>query len=208
MRAVAALAGLAFLSACGQSAEKAATAAGNEEFPVVEAPVANTSIGPDGAAGISTAIPLTVEAAQAAAPHFIVAASEGMVEGDQFPIVTLSLADEIVFTLMPAPGHERIGAIVTRSSQARGPANEVIGQSTFGQAQAAGVLFCREAQPWEVFTFTCAANENANFWRAYTMPESYQGDRMPFTAIDPDAVLTAVLTEMSWIAPREESDQR
>lgn len=189
---------LALLSACGQSARPEA-----EQSPVVEAPTPDTSIGPTGAAGITSAIAFNIEAARAAAPLFIVADGEGMIEGDAFPIITLAAGDEIVFTLMPAPMHRHLQEIVTESSQARGPSGDVIGQTTFAQAVAAEVMFCRSARPWENFSFTCAASENARFWRAYRLAEGYQGPREPFETIDPDAAVAAALVRMSWFAPRD-----
>lgn len=185
------------LSACGGS---------EEEFPVVEAPVADTEIGPEGAAGIASAIPLTVEAVTAAAPHFIVAAGEGQVEGDPYPLITLSLADEVVFTLLPTSDRARVNAITTRSTQARGPHGEVIENARFGDAIAAEVLFCRTRVMHEAFSFTCSDSESGRFWRSYQLPADYAGPVDPFASIDPDAATQAVLVEMTWFAPRDSGD--
>lgn len=186
----------AALAACGP-----APSGKQDEFPVVEAPVADYSIGPEGAAGVSTALPMTREAVAAAAPAYIVAEVEDQVEGQAFRAITLSAGDEEVFRLLPTADGARVHSIVTASTQARGPNAEIVGQSKFGQAPATQVMFCGSEQVEGQAGFACSDIEAGRFWRVYKLPAGYGGPTEPFDAIDPDFALDATLSEMRWIAP-------
>lgn len=192
-------AALALLTACGQTGASTAPA----DPPATQAPNYDTRIGPSGAAGITTAIPFTVEAARAAAPNYIVADGEGMIEGDSFPIITLSAGDEIVFTLMPAAGATRVQTIETISSQARSPQNEIVGTSHFADAPAAEVMYCTtDVLLVRDNGFTCSTAQNGRFWRTYRFAPGYEGPREPFTSIPADAATAATLIRLAWMAPR------
>ena len=185
------------LSACGQQAEQK-----QDEFPVVEAPNYNASIGPTGAAGISNPLPMTVEAVRAVAASYVVAQVDDQVEGEAFKAITLSAGDEEVFRIFPTADRNRIHSIVTRSPQARGPTEDIVGVATFALAPADQVRFCSA----ELFDgsagFACSTAEGGNFWRVYRVPEGYDGPSDPFDAIDPDVLHDSTLVEMRWIAPR------
>ncbi|MGE0829186.1 MAG: hypothetical protein AB7O04_07535 [Hyphomonadaceae bacterium] len=180
------------LSACGQSSQA----------PQVDAPAINLTIGPDGAAGVTGPIQMTIEALSNAAPGYDVAEAQDQIEGDPFTKITLSRGGEAVFDVMPTADGQRVHSIVTDSPEARGPRGEIIGQSTFGQAPAAEVLFCRTPEMHEDFSFICADTETGRFWRAYRLAEGYEGTRAPFAEIDPDAAIAAQLSSMTWVAPR------
>jgi hypothetical protein len=184
------------LVACGRREAE------QETPPVVEAPVSNTDIGFDAAAGIASALPMSVEAIQAAAPNFIVAAVQDQVEGQSFTAITLSAGDEEVFRVLPTSDGRNIHAIVTISTQARGPNDEIVGQSKFAAAPAEETAFCMAESVDGAPGFACSSAGDGRFWRVYRLPEAYDGPSDPFDAIDPDVLHDATLAEMRWIAPR------
>jgi hypothetical protein len=146
---------------------------------------------------------MTLQSVSAAARGFDAAEAHDQIEGEPFTKITLSRGGEIVFEVLPS-ADKRVHAILTRSSLARGPAGEIIGRSTFGEAPFSEVMYCRTAVMHENFSFTCSNGENGRFWRAYRLPPAYRGRREPFTAISADAALAAALVEMTWMAPRSE----
>jgi hypothetical protein len=188
--------GLVMLTACGRE-EAPETSA-----PVIEAPEANTSIGFGAAAGIAEALPMTIEAISSAAPAFIVAEAADEIEGDPFTAITLSLGDEEVFRIYPTADRTRIHAVVTHSSQARGPAGDIVGLTRFGAAPPEEVGFCLAEYVGGAAGFACSNAEDGRFWRVYRTPEGYDGPGDPFDAIDPDVLHDSLLVEMRWIAPR------
>ena len=196
MKRIAFAAALA-LAACGPREAGQA-----EAPPVVEAPDTNTSIGPEGAAGIGTALAMNVEAVRAAAPNFIVAAVEDQIEGQPFTAITLSAGDEEVFRVLPDATGAHIHAIVTRSSQARGPTQDIVGQTLFGVAPPEQVPFCNAEMVDGAAGFACSTEAAGNFWRVYKLPEAYDGPSGTFDEIEPDVLHDATLAEMRWIAPR------
>jgi hypothetical protein len=185
------------LAACGQQAEQK-----QSEYPVIEAPNYNASIGPGGAAGISNPLPMSVEAVRAVATSYIVAEVDDQVEGEAFKAITLSAGDEEVFRIFPTADRNRIHSIVTRSSQARGPAEDIVGVATFALAPAEQVSFCNAELVDGSAGFACSTGQAGNFWRVYRVPEGYDGPSDPFDAIDPDVLHDSTLVEMRWIAPR------
>lgn len=187
------------LAACGQQGEGQQQ---QEQFPVVEAPNYDASIGPAGAAGISNPLPMTVDAVRAVAHNYIVMQVEDQVEGDPFTAITLSAGDEEVFRIIPTSDARRIHSIVTRSPQARGPAGDIVGVATFALAPAEQVAFCSAENFDGGAGFACSTAEDGNFWRVYRVPEGYDGPSDPFDAIDPDVLHDSTLVEMRWIAPR------
>lgn len=192
----AALAVLALtLAACGRDQQA-------DEFPVVDAPNYNAHIGADGAAGISSALPMTEDAVRAAAPNYIVASVQDQVEGDAFTAITLSAGDEEVFRVLPTADRTHVHSVVTTSTQARGPLDEIVGMTLFGVAPQEEVPFCQSEQVQGMAGFACSSAADGRFWRVYKLPEGYDGPSDPFDAIDPDVLHDATLTEMRWIAPR------
>lgn len=186
------------LAACGQGET------GPDEYPVIEAQDRNTSIGPNGAAGISEPLPLSIDAVNAAAPNFIVEETTGQIEGNTYRMITLSAADEVVFNIRPTSDGANIHAIDTRSTQARGPNGEIIGEAIFGDAPATESMFCLSEYIDGAPGFACSTAEDGRFWRVYVLPEGYDGPTEPFATINPDAALASTLAEMRWIAPRVE----
>lgn len=190
---------LAFaLAACGQQAEQKQ----EEAFPVINAPEANSSIGPGGAAGIHSPLPMDPAAIRAAAPNFMVASVQDQIEGNPFTAITLSAGDEEVFRVFPTADGAHIHSIVTRSGQARGPEQDIVGVATFALAPADEVTFCAAEQFDGSAGFACSTAEDGNFWRVYRVPEAYDGPSEPFDAIDPDVLHDSTLVEMRWVAPR------
>lgn len=192
-----ALAVAAALAACGPQQEKT-----GEDFPAAEAPNYETQIGPDGAAGISAALPMTEDAVRAAAPNYIVASATDQVEGDPFTAITLSAGDEEVFRIYPTADRGYVHSVSTRSSQARGPMQEIVGVTLFGVAPQEEVPFCLSELVEGSAGFACSTAPDGNFWRVYRLPEGYEGPSDPFEMIDPDVLHDATLTEMRWVAPR------
>jgi hypothetical protein len=183
------------LAACGQPQEK------QEAFPVVQAPNANTRIGPDGAAGINNALPMNVAAVRAAAPEFVVAEVADQVEGQPFTAIALSAGDEEVFRIYPTADGSHVHAISTKSSQARGPTSDIVGVTLFAVAPMEEVSFCLtefvEGQPG----FACSTAADGRFWRIYRLPEG-AAPAATFAEIEPDLLHESTLAEMRWIAPR------
>lgn len=169
----------ALLSACGPAAEQKA-----EEFPVIEAPNYNADIGPSGAAGISTALAMTVEAISAAAPNYVVTEVQDQVEGQPFTAIVLSAGDEEVFRVLPTADGAHIHSITTRSTQARGPNGEIVGVATFAQAPAGEINICSDESNGSG-EFACSTDNT--FWRVYESGGMRRAD--------------AKLVEMRWIAP-------
>lgn len=186
------------LAACGQQAEQKQ----EEAFPVINAPEANSSIGPGGAAGIHSPLPMDPAAIRAAAPNFMVASVQDQIEGNPFTAITLSAGDEEVFRVFPTADGAHIHSIVTRSGQARGPEQDIVGVATFALAPADEVTFCAAEQFDGSAGFACSTAEDGNFWRVYRVPEAYDGPSEPFDAIDPDVLHDSTLVEMRWVAPR------
>ncbi len=186
------------LAACGKPEEKPA----EQSTPAEEAPAADISIGPNGAAGIMAAIPMTLEAVRAAAPLYSVAEVDDAVEGDPFKAITLSLGNEEVFRLYPSADRTELHSIATHSAQARSPEGEVIGTSLFRNAHPDGVVFC--ITDFDIIHeqgFSCSTGASGRFWRTYRLPDGYDGPTGPFDAIDPDVASEAMLVEMKWITP-------
>jgi hypothetical protein len=191
MRAI--LVSLAFaLAACGAPTDND----GPEEVPE-EAPQMSLVIGPQGAGGVSSALPLTLEAVSAAAIGYIVAEAE---EGGA-RVITLSNADGVVFTLRGTADGAHVGEIVSTSPAAVGPYGEVIGDSRLSRIGAVNQAFCKLEPAHPVADFSCSAGEDANFWRLFQLPSWYHDARSPFEAIHNDAKYDAVMIEMRWIAP-------
>jgi len=186
------------LAACGRQAPQQK----QEEFPVVEAPTYDSSIGPGGAAGITNTLPMTLDAVRAAARNYVVAEVDAQVQGEAFKAITLSAGDEEVFRILPTSDGARIHSIVTRSSQARGPTSDIVGVATFALAPADQVRFCSAELFEGAAGFACSTAEDGNFWRVYQVPEGYDGPSDPFDAIDPDVLHDSTLVEMRWVAPR------
>lgn len=187
------------LAACGQPQQQEPAP---DAFPAVVAPNADMSIGPVGAAGISAALPMTLDAVRAAAPHYIIAEAQDQIEGEAFTAITLSAGDEEVFRINPTADRSRIHSIVTRSTQARGPAQEIVGETLFGVAPPEEVEFCQSEAVDGSAGFACSTEEAGVFWRVYKLPAGYDGPSDPFDSIDPDLLHDALLVEMRWVAPR------
>lgn len=185
------------LAACGEAQQRETS----EAYPVVAAPNYNSNIGPSGAAGIAAALPMSIEAVTAAAPNYIVAEVDDHVEGEAFKAITLSAGDEEVFRINPTADRRYIHSIVTRSTQARSPAGEIVGQSKFAVAPPEQVAFCATEQFDGTLGFACSTAADGQFWRVYSLPEG-AADAGSFEEIEPDLLHDATLVEMRWIAPR------
>ena len=185
------------LAACGQPQQRETS----EARPVVAASTYDASIGPDSAAGISAALPMTVDAVRAAAPHYAIAEVDDQVEGEAFKAITLSAGDEEVFRINPTADRRNIHSIVTRSTQARSPSGEIVGQSKFAVAPPEEVAFCATEQFDGTLGFACSTAVDGRFWRVYRLPEG-AADAVSFEEIEPDLLHDATLVEMRWIAPR------
>ncbi len=164
--------------------------------------MADTHIGFDAAAGIDSALPMSIEVIQAATPNFVVAEVQDQVEGERFIAITLSAGDEEVFRLLPTADGGNIHSIVTVSTQARGPSDEIVGQTKFAEAPPEEVIFCGAELVEGMPGFACSSAADGRFWRVYRLPSEYDGPSDPFDAIDPDVLHDATLAEMRWIAPR------
>jgi hypothetical protein len=193
---VTALALVMALAACGRRDAEQETA------PVAAALLSPTHIGFDAAAGINAAMPMSVDAIQAATPNFVAAAVQDQIEGQPFTAITLSAGGEEVFRVYPTSDGRSIHSIVTVSTQARGPNGEIVGQSKFAAAPPEEVGFCGAELVEGAPGFACSSREDGQFWRVYRLPEEYDGPSDPFDAIDPDVLHDATLAEMRWIAPR------
>jgi hypothetical protein len=189
------------LAACGQPQQQQ-QAGEPAAYSAVEAPNYDASIGPGGAAGITASLPMTLAAVRAAAPRYIAAEAQDQIEGEAFTAITLSAGGEEVFRINPTADRSRIHSIVTRSTQARGPAQEIVGVTLFSVAPPEQVEFCQSEQVDGGAGFACSTEEAGVFWRVYKLPEGYDGPSDPFDSIDPDLLHDAVLVEMRWVALR------
>ncbi|MBL8545832.1 MAG: hypothetical protein JNL81_05170 [Hyphomonadaceae bacterium] len=187
------------LAACGQQAQQRET---SDADPVAVASETSAStIGPDGAAGISAALPMNVAAVQGAAADYVVAEVDDQVEGEAFKAITLSTGAEEVFRVLPTADRQHIHSVVTRSAQARSPAGEVVGQSKFAVAPPEEVVFCATEQFDGGNGFACSTAADGRFWRVYRLPDGAE-PAASFDEIEPDLLHDATLVEMRWIAPR------
>ncbi len=186
------------LAACGQEAQQREA---GEASPVAVASATASTIGPDGAGGISTAVAMNVEAVRAAAPHFLVAEVDDQVEGQPFKAITLSTGSEEVFRIIPAADNAHAHAIVTRSTQVRSAAGEIAGQSKFAVAPPEQVTFCATEFVDGMSGFACSTGADGRFWRVYRLPEGAEA-AASFEELEPDLLHDATLVEMRWIAPR------
>lgn len=189
------------LAACGQQGQQRAEGEKSDAQPLATTANSIANIGPGGAAGISTALPMDLDTVRAAAPNFVAVEVDDQVEGNAFRAITLSARDQEVFRILPDPDRTHVHAIVTRSAQARGPAGEVVGVTTFGAAPPDDVSFCLtefvDGEPG----FSCSTAADGRFWRVYRLPEGAAAAET-FEEIEPDLLHEAMLAEMRWIAPR------
>lgn len=190
------------VAACGQQAPGDAGEAQGVSATSAAAPAGpDRSIGPQGAGGVSTALPMNLAAISAAAPLFTATEVDDQVEGNAFTAITLSSGSEEVFRVSPTADRAHVHSIVTRSAQARGPAGEVIGQTRFGAAPPEQVTFCLAEFVGADPGFSCSNAADGRFWRVYRLPEGANA-APTFEEIEPDLLHDSLLVEMRWIAPR------
>lgn len=186
------------LAACGQEAQQRES---GDASPVAVASSSASTIGPNGAGGISTAVAMNVEAVRAAAPTFLVAEVDDQVDGQAFKAITLSAGSEEVFRVLPTADSAHVHAIVTRSTQVRSDAGEVVGAAKFAIAPPEQVTFCASEFVDGTPGFACSTAADGRFWRVYRLPEGAEPVES-FDEIEPDLLHDATLVEMRWIAPR------
>lgn len=187
------------LVACGQQAQQSdqaetasATASHNASRP---------SIGPAGAAGISTPLPMSVEAVRAAAAGLTATEVQDQVDGQAFTAIALSSGAEEVFRIYPTADGANIHAISTTSPNVRGPTEDIVGVTTFAVAPIEDVRFCVADMVDGAAGFACSTGEDGRFWRIYRLPEGAE-PVSSFEEIEPDLLHESTLAEMRWIAPR------
>ncbi|MCX7357781.1 MAG: hypothetical protein NT015_06540 [Alphaproteobacteria bacterium] len=185
------------LAACGQPTSRET----HEAYPVVEAPNYDTTIGPDGAAGITEPVEMNVASVRAAAPNYIVAEVDDQVDGQAFKAITLSAGDEEVFRVYPTADGRHVHSVVTRSTQAHSPVDEIVGRAKFAVAPPEQVTFCNAEFVDGAPGFACSTAEDGRFWRVYRLPDG-AGAAETFDEIEPDLLHDATLVEMRWVAPR------
>jgi hypothetical protein len=185
------------LAGCGQEAQRETS----EAQPVVAQPNYDVRIGPTGAAGITTAVAMNVEAVRAAAPNYVVAEVDDQIEGEPFKAITLSAGSHEVFRILPTADRAHVHSIVTRSTQARSPAGERVGAAKFAVAPPEEVTFCNAEFVDGAAGFACSTAADGAFWRVYRLPEGAAAAET-FEEIEPDLLHDATLVEMRWIAPR------
>ncbi len=191
------LAAALVLAACGQPTSRE----NNEAYPVTEAPTHDATIGPDGAAGITAPVEMNVASVRAAAPNYIVAEVDDQVDGQPFKAITLSTGNEEVFRVYPTADGRYVHAVITRSTQARSPVDEVVGRSKFAVAPPEQTTFCNAEFVDGAPGFACSTAQDGRFWRVYRLPEG-AGAAETFDDIEPDLLHDATLVEMRWVAPR------
>jgi hypothetical protein len=185
------------LAACGQDARHE----NSEAYPAANAPSYDAMIGPDGAAGITAPVEMNMASVRAAAPNYIVAEVDDQVEGQPFKAITLSAGDEEVFRIYPTADGRYVHSVVTRSTQAHSPVDEIVGRSKFAVAPPEQVTFCGVEFVDGAPGFACSTAEDGRFWRVYRLPDG-AGASESFEDIEPDLLHDATLVEMRWVAPR------
>ena len=185
------------LAACGQPTSHET----NEAYPGAVAPNYDATIGPDGAAGITAPVEMDVASVRAAAPNYIVAEVDDQVDGQAFKAITLSAGDEEVFRVYPTADGRHVHSVVTRSTQAHSPVDEIVGRSKFAVAPPEQVAFCGAEFVDGAPGFACSTAEDGRFWRVYRLPDG-AGAAETFDEIEPDLLHDATLVEMRWVAPR------
>ncbi|MEZ5970754.1 MAG: hypothetical protein R3C31_02975 [Hyphomonadaceae bacterium] len=185
------------LAACGQEQQRQS----HETYPVANAPSYDTTIGPDGAAGITEPVEMTVASVRAAAPHYIVAEVDDQIEGQALKAITLSAGDEEVFRVYPTADGRHVHSVVTRSTQAHSPVDEIVGRAKFAVAPPEQVTFCKAESVDSAPGFACSTAEDGPFWRVYRLPDG-AGPADSFDDIEPDLLHDSTLVEMRWVAPR------
>lgn len=141
-------------------------------------------------------------AIERAAPGYMVKEGEIASGERRFARFTLSLNDEVVFNVYPAPDRSAPTGIGTRSPLARGANGEVIGTTTFAVSLGVDHESCRPAMAHERFTFSCP-DASGSFWRAYQVSDTDAGSQDAFYAIASDARDAAILAQMYWTAPAD-----
>jgi len=161
----------------------------------------NLTIGPDGAAGISEALPMDMEIIRAAVEPF-------MLGGDTHPDgsreITLWTGDVFPeFVIYSTPDGRYIREIVASEGNVTGPYGERDGTNFF-EIPAAERAYC-VAQPVDNWHgFRCSTGPDGRFWRVLRFADGEIGPTEPFEAIRQFDLENASITEMRWIAPPPE----
>jgi hypothetical protein len=159
----------------------------------------NFNIGPDGAAGISEALPMDIDVIRAAVGNFEVG-GETSPEG-AWREFTLWAGDvDPEFRIFSAADGRYVHMILTTSGNFVGPLGERSG-TPFHDIPERERMFCvsQEVDNWR--GFSCSAQPDGRLWRIFRLAHGEIGPTEPFTAIRPYDLENARLAGMRWFAP-------
>lgn len=158
----------------------------------------NLSIGPEGAAGISEALPMDMDVIGAAVTPYSLG---GDTFDDGSREITLWTGDvDPEFVIRSTADGRFIREIVSSSGNAVGPHGERNGTHFF-EIPAAERAYC-VSQPVEGWHgFACSTSVDGRFWRVFRLASGEIGPHEPFEAIRQFDLENASITEMRWIAP-------
>lgn len=158
----------------------------------------NFSIGPDGAVGISGALPMDMDAIRAAVGAYELG---GDTRADGSREITLWTGDvDPEFVIHSTPDGRFIREIVTTSGNAIGPHGERLG-AYYNDTPAAERAHCVSQAVENWHGFACSTGRDGRFWRVFRLADGEIGPTEPFSGIRAFDLENATLAEMRWIAP-------
>jgi hypothetical protein len=158
----------------------------------------NLTIGPDGAAGISEALPMDNEVIAATVAPFMLG---GDTHHDGSREVTLWTGDVVPeFVIYSTADGRFIREIVAREGNVKGPYGEGEG-TNFYDIPIPERAYCVSQPVDEWHGFSCSTGPDGRFWRVFRLAWGQIGPHEPFSAIRQVDLESASITEMRWIAP-------
>lgn len=184
------------LSAC-------ATAEVTEHDETIDLSGFNLTIGPDGAAGITEALPMDIGVIGAAVEPFSLG---GDTHPDGSREITLWTGDvDPEFVIYSTPDGRFIREIVASAGNVTGPHGETDGTHFFDIPEAERA-YC-VSQPIDNWHgFRCSTGPDGRFWRVFRMADGEIGPHEPFEAITQFDLESSSITEMRWLAPPPAED--
>jgi hypothetical protein len=191
-----ALVALLMLSAC-------ATAELTEHDEAIDLSGFNLTIGPNGAAGVTEALPMDMELIGAVVAPFSLG---GDTHPDGSREITLWTGDVVPeFVIHSTPDGRFIREIVASEGVVTGPYGETKGTNLFEiPAEERAHCVSQPVDNW--YGFRCSTGPDGRFWRVFVLPDGQIGPHEPFEAIRQSDLELSSITQMRWIAPPPPQD--